>query len=284
MLADNIDERHIQAQMFVLANRTEGSCSYQVLEMKDIQSTSTDESEKQITIMQEKREDIESALAACKRIFNYTWFHSKYGHGFLNAIGVKVCPYCNRQYITSFRAGSEERNTGDIEHFYDKSTYPFLALSPYNFVPSCQICNSRFKGTKDFYLIPHVNPHISGFGSSARFKIDNIDAFMDEKVNPIVKLAYSPDNQEIKNSIETFHLDELYQNHQDYAKEIVYKARIFSDSQIEEYLREYRQLFSSKSELYQIIYGNYLEKEDQGKRPLSKLTQDLLIELHVIPE
>ncbi len=33
--------------------------------------------------------------------------------------------------------------------FIQNHYIPFLALSLYNFIPSCQVCNSRFKGYKD---------------------------------------------------------------------------------------------------------------------------------------
>ena len=280
-LANYIQEPHISLKMFELFSKE--TLSYQPLEMSDVQTANN--SEKLITLNHEKTNDeIEGVFSACKKIFNYRYFAERYRHKVLNAIGVSVCPYCNRQYITAYETNKGKRNTGDIEHFYDKSTYPFLALSLYNFVPSCQICNSRFKGTKDFFINPHVNPYEKDFDNTVRFQIENIDAFIDAGVKPTVRLAYIGTDQEVINSVETFHLDQLYENHQDYAKEIIYKARIFNESKIKEYLEQYNGLFTTKSELYQTLYGNYLKKEHQGKRPLAKLTQDLLIELHVMPE
>ena len=70
-------------------------------------------------------------------------------HKLLSLIGIEVCPYCQRNYISSYEENNDEKTTADLDHFYPKSLYPFLALSLYNFIPSCQICNSRFKGNKD---------------------------------------------------------------------------------------------------------------------------------------
>jgi len=72
-------------------------------------------------------------------------------HKLLSLMEIEVCPYCQRNYISSFEENDDKRITADLDHFYPKSLYPFLALSLYNFIPSCQICNSRFKGTKDTY-------------------------------------------------------------------------------------------------------------------------------------
>lgn len=55
-----------------------------------------------------------------------------------------------------------KKTTAHLDHFYPKSDYPFLALSLYNFVPSCQICNSRlFKGNKD--TLVSIYPYEEGF-------------------------------------------------------------------------------------------------------------------------
>ena len=70
-------------------------------------------------------------------------------HKLLSLIGIEICPYCQRNYISSYEENNDEKTTADLDHFYPKSLYPFLALSLYNFIPSCQICNSRFKGNKD---------------------------------------------------------------------------------------------------------------------------------------
>lgn len=42
------------------------------------------------------------------------------------------------------------------------------------------------------------------------------------------------------------------------------------------------ELFSSDDELIQTIFANYIKEEDLLKRPLSKLTRDLLKEMEII--
>ena len=80
-------------------------------------------------------------------------------HELLSLMGIEVCPYCQRNYISNYEGyeGYEENNkktktkktTVHLDHFYPKAHYPFLALSLYNFIPSCQVCNSVFKKAKE---------------------------------------------------------------------------------------------------------------------------------------
>ena len=45
---------------------------------------------------------------------------------------------------------------------------------------------------------------------------------------------------------------------------------------------EYKDLFSSKEELYRIVFGNYYGEDAYGKRPLSKMTSDILWDLMML--
>lgn len=65
----------------------------------------------------------------CNRNFGRTW---------AQRIGVTTCPYCNRSYIfTSSKSGTRPQ----YDHYFPKSKYPYLALSMYNLIPCCSICN-----------------------------------------------------------------------------------------------------------------------------------------------
>ncbi|WP_154655692.1 hypothetical protein [Xylanibacter oryzae] len=43
---------------------------------------------------------------------------------------------------------NEEKNHFDLDHVLNKSSCPIVALSLFNFVPSCQVCNGKLKGSK----------------------------------------------------------------------------------------------------------------------------------------
>ena len=91
-------------------------------------------------------------------------------HKLLFLMEIEVCPYCQRNYISSYEENNIKKTTADLDHFYPKSLYPFLSLSLYNFIPSCQICNSRFKGNKD--VRGSVYPYEEGFDElGVKFRI-----------------------------------------------------------------------------------------------------------------
>ena len=41
----------------------------------------------------------------------------------------------------------------------------------------------------------------------------------------------------------------------------------------------YNGLFESEEELHRIVFGNYMEEASYGKRPLSKMTKDIMSKL-----
>lgn len=63
---------------------------------------------------------------------------------------IKTCFYCNMAYINSFfyTKNNELKQTYDLDHFISRDVCPLFALSLYNFVPCCQICNERIKHDK----------------------------------------------------------------------------------------------------------------------------------------
>ncbi|MFL0250616.1 hypothetical protein ACJDT4_09310 [Clostridium neuense] len=222
------------------------------------------------------------------RIFNYEKFCNNNGwnrHRLISKLGIKVCPYCNRQYITNYEdlKGNKEKTTADLDHFYSKSLYPYLALSLYNLIPSCQICNSRFKLDKDFRKYPHIYPYEEGFGDNAKFKTrgNTVEYLLGNTLDFDIYLDVfeSKYKNKIENSIKTFHLNELYKVHTDYVQEIIKKIIIYNDSKLNEILLDFPELFSSKNEMLRTIFGNYIVNEELGKRPLSKLTKDICEEL-----
>ncbi|MFX8327742.1 hypothetical protein ABTL71_18955, partial [Acinetobacter baumannii] len=70
-----------------------------------------------------------------------------------------TCPYCNRSYIYYISRRKEIKP--QIDHFFPKSKYPFLAMSFYNLIPSCQTCNGfGAKEEKDPLTEGLINPYL----------------------------------------------------------------------------------------------------------------------------
>ena len=78
---------------------------------------------------------------------------------FIQKIALGSCPYCNRNYIFSINKKSSVK--AEIDHFYPKSIYPYLAISYFNLIPSCPTCNGfgAKEGKDTFYSYPITNPY-----------------------------------------------------------------------------------------------------------------------------
>ena len=103
----------------------------------------------------------------CEKIFRYDTFSGrKCAYNILKIQKVKVCPYCNRQYI--FTLGNHKVRP-QFDHYYPKSIYPYLALSIFNLIPSCSICNQA-KSSFDTHDCPILYPYEEEFGDEVRFR------------------------------------------------------------------------------------------------------------------
>lgn len=60
-----------------------------------------------------------------------------------NSMGIKVCPYCEHEYIEVLNRGESKSRSMEFDHFYPKGDahYPGLAMCFYNLIPSCRNCN-----------------------------------------------------------------------------------------------------------------------------------------------
>ncbi len=206
----------------------------------------------------------------------------------VDALDVSTCPYCNRAYTFTYDS-NQGRCRADLDHFYPKSKYPFLSVSLFNLIPSCHICNSSLKGSKDFYFEKHMHPYYESFSDDAFFNItsdkssdlidvlygvnDNFRVFIDKDSSSIL------DDEiflRINNSTSTFKIEELYSKHTDYIFEVIKKSIAFSPNDLDNMMIDYGELFLDKDELVRSIFSNYIQEKDLNKRPLSKLTRDIM--------
>jgi len=183
---------------------------------------------KSIGIENQKKEDWDTLYQTLREeIFEKEYKNwgtrTKYGaYYFVKALGLKSCPYCNRNYI--FVVDSENgKLRPEIDHFYPKSIYPFLAMSFYNLIPSCQICNhTKSNKIKENLENPYdvktnsycftYTPQSIEFSIVEKEKY-NLDSFE-------IDINGNPDNLEI------FHLKELYKQHKDIVLELLIKKPI----------------------------------------------------------
>ena len=213
-------------------------------------------------------------------------------HKLLSLIGIEICPYCQRNYISSYEENNDEKTTADLDHFYPKSLYPFLALSLYNFIPSCQICNSRFKGNKD--TRDSIYPYEEGFDElGVKFKTSKevISEILGERYSDFyVKIDYEnlknkEDGEKVKNSIENLGLDRVYKkSHNQYIQNLLYNIEKYPENYLENCVEMFESNVDKKKQLEEyfkdIVKEPYRKRIENGE-PLAKLTKDILEEFDI---
>jgi hypothetical protein len=224
---------------------------------------------------------------------SYTYFFSKekmesngtvkMSYWLAKKLGVRVCPYCNQQYTFTITNGKGIRP--EFDHFLPKSKFPLLALSFYNLIPSCHNCN-HVKSDENFSLNNNLYPYSESFHEQMKFKIKNYSTEMFTQSKSNFKNA-STQNMDIKlvpkgdlhekalKNVKAFRLEDIYNEHKDYAQEIIYKATYYSDALLQSYHGAFGDTFDQDF-LDQMYYGNYLKLEEIMERPLAKLTQDII--------
>jgi len=222
-----------------------------------------------------------------EEIFDYSNFSReippKWGrHKFLTELKVRTCTYCNRQYITSYDEDDSKKTTADLDHFFAKSKYPYLALSLYNFIPSCAICNRTFKGAQSTYeknKLKVIYPYKESFGEKCSFtlKFETFKEF--ETFEEFeVKLKYKKQEERVKKTIEMFKLDQVYKTtHNDYIRDMLETFSIYTDDYIEEMSKTLGGNNNIVLEFQEAIKSSYKFKI-KSNEPLGKLTNDILLE------
>ena len=213
-----------------------------------------------------------------KKVFRYdTYSKRKTVVEILGKMNVTVCPYCNRQYIFTLKSGKARPQ---LDHYYPKNKYPYLALSLYNMVPSCSICNmakSSLNTIKYPVLYPFEEPPKYDFKFEMQLKKDanfvKVIQGISEDIS--IKLNVGDDASSVKNQVEKLHLNELYNEHTDYVRDILKSRYINSDSRIDDLYRSFPKLFASVDEVRSLLYMTNIDESQWGKRPLSKLTHDI---------
>lgn len=217
--------------------------------------------------------------------FNYSYnrnSNKKFMEHF-KKLNIKSCPFCNNNHVYFYTQGIGKVNTlATLEHYYPKAEYPHLSLSFYNLIPSCSTCNSKFKGTKQ-HVGNILHPYYDSFHERAEFKVKIGKRLIKKSVDLEIDLKINDTNDsKCKTSIDRFQLDKIYSQHNDIAKEIWNKAQVYNQSRIDELYKEFFQkLGYSKEDVKNMIFCNYLHKDDINKRNHSKLTQDIVKQFRI---
>jgi hypothetical protein len=262
---------------------------FQDKDLQDILTLSQDE----IIKILEKNKD-KSSLKKLKYVFDYDKFQSEITKFFTDNFDFRTCFYCNKDFITNFDA-DKKVSTFQLDHFYDKGNYPYLALSFYNLIPSCPTCNSsKVKGTyntfirddrmKEFKNETCIAPNSQNFDfhQKVKFKLflddscKNLHIKSKDDIDITLKENYSDMYDKY---IEIFKLNERYKAHKDIVFDMIQKAELYPESRLKELENltgiPFQQI---KKDIFNLIDEN----EDLSKQPFSKLIVDMSQELGIL--
>lgn len=204
-----------------------------------------------------------------------------------DALKVDVCPYCNKNYTYTIMNKSKQYTRPDFDHFLAKEKYPYFALSFYNLIPSCQICNRTLKHTKEFTLSTHLHPYQDDFHNIKKFTTTKPLVLCKEENDFEIKFKdKSSDKTLVKKAdknIEDLALVLQYNKHKDIVLELKDRYDLYNDASIQMLLED-TEIFKKKGEKYikSLIMCSDSEDKNINKRPLSKLIKDISEELGLV--
>lgn len=189
-----------------------------------------------------------------------------------NSRGLLVCPYCNRNYINT-----RDRSLGaEMDHFYNKDTFPMFSISLYNFIPSCSTCN-RIKGAKKL----KINPYLRNDTQKVKFDlVTDLDGYRIEiKRDQDGNLHTLAETEDLKNDlIDILKLDEAYKVHKIEVREMLDREKEYN----EKYREDLKNMFLGEEigidkKIDALIYGDiiFTSEDDLINKSLGKFRKDV---------
>ncbi|QPH37858.1 hypothetical protein [Pedobacter endophyticus] len=194
-----------------------------------------------------------------------------------------TCTYCNRLYTNTVTALKADRRYKSIaepiivpiaraqfDHWFSKNRYPLLALSYFNLIPSCSICN-QIKSNKNFQLKTHFHPYETLHNESFNFNYRHKDL-------KIVNVTIDGATSKMAQNFRDLNIQEVYDVHSPLELRDLLELRYkYSENYIKKLLDStFPGLPLSRSEAKRLIFGVEHEIDDYHKRPFSKFKNDIL--------
>lgn len=213
----------------------------------------------------------------------------------MDDLDLTVCPYCNRNFIKSIQVrqnahGKDIFLKGELDHFYPRSLYPYLAICKHNLVPSCSSCNGAAgKHDENTRTRGVVNPYTLADSNGMKFEMAITGkgfADMQTCANAISIDIDCTANPALTNNEDIFHLKKLYATHTDYAAEVYYKSILYTPNVYRRYIGNKMAAKGMKyndADFERLLVGNYTQEEDFHRRPLSKFCADIARQRKLIP-
>ena len=214
--------------------------------------------------------DLSMAKKFLESCFPYNEFASKNAqydaYRYCKAMDINVCVYCNAQLTHTVIRDSKKTIRPQIDHFFPQSRFPMFALSFYNMIPSCQVCNS-IKRAEFCDLDKIYHPYVD-VRSDFRF------------IWRYNKLWMAYGSEKAENTAKMLHTEDVYNMYVGVAEKIVEKVQDYDPVYIDDIMElmnrhrpKNKQL--DKEMVIRRIY-DYVPKEECFDTPLGEMRHDIL--------
>jgi hypothetical protein len=172
-----------------------------------------------------------NTLTLIERCFDYGRFSLKStswnAYALVCAHNLRICPYCHAHHINyhvdpaAATLAHQYRVRPPLDHFLPKSSYPYLAVSLHNLIPSCAQCNSSIKSAADPLTLGVVNPHDGSIWIDIRFSAaGSIPAALKGTVDDI-QIGLVANGVQSTTFMQAFLLSERYQWYRHEVKDLI---------------------------------------------------------------
>ena len=172
-----------------------------------------------------------NTLALIEECFDYGRFSLKdngwNAYALVCAHNLRICPYCHAHHVNYYvdpaasKLADKYRVRPPLDHFLPKSSYPYLAVSLHNLIPSCAQCNSSIKSSADPLALGLGNPHDNSIVVDIRFSAaGSIPTVLKGTVDDI-QIGLVANSNESKALMQAFLLSERYQWYRHEVKDLI---------------------------------------------------------------
>src|SRR5690606_29268121 len=192
-----------------------------------------------------------------EEIINYeNWFISskkKHDYTLARNLDRSTCTYCNRIYTnTMVSKRGRKLMRPQFDHWFPKSIFPLLALSFYNLIPSCSICNSTAKSDTVFSLDRHLHPYVAADAvNNFTFSYDYFRS--NNSFN--IKINSSFGNSKSFNTYKDLNINQIYNAHISELSDLIEIKKAYSINYIKSLMNAYPNAKLTYEETYRLVFG-----------------------------
>ena len=198
----------------------------------------------------------------------------------VSALGIRTCPYCNRGFIGV--TGGQLLGV-QLDHFYNRRYFPFLAVSLHNLVPCCGVCNHVKRDDVADIISPYEDD--ANFDKAVHFTYEIPKASIKDpdggkrRLSIEVNESDTIKKQRYQNNIDMFRLKETYEFQEIEAERFYEKMLAYPESrlrEIEKHFKENSDYSVTVADLEEALFREYFsDPSDYTQKPMAKFYRDL---------